>query len=56
MLVEKISIISKEISGVHTGHIKGSPDIKAIGMTPVEMVKNIIHVVKTEKKVEKEKK
>ena len=56
LFVEKLSIISNKVSGIHAGYVKGSPDIKAVGMTPVEMVSNIFHITREQKKLEKEKK
>lgn len=55
--MEKISIISKEVSGgQHAGYIKGSPAIMAVGSTPVEMVQNIIHATQVQRNQKKEKK
>jgi hypothetical protein len=52
--MEKISIISKEVSGGHAGYLKDRPNIIAIGATPVDMVKNLIQVAK-QKELKKEK-
>ena len=55
--MEKISIISKEVSGgQHAGYIKGFPAIMAVGSTPVEMVQNIIQAAASQKELKKEKK
>lgn len=55
--MEKISIISKEVSGgQHAGYVKESPSIMAVGATPLEMVKNILQITQAEDKQKKEKK
>ena len=54
--MEKISIISKEVSGGHAGYLKDRPNVIAIGATPVEMVQNIIQAAASQKELKKEKK
>jgi hypothetical protein len=52
--MEKISIISKEVTGGHAGYLKDNPKMIAIGATPVEMVQNLIQIAK-QKELKKEK-